>query len=187
MITWQNKEVKLDTFQHDFKHRNNWFNGRKQYIEISRVSQEQHNDRQRKSMRWIIAWQYYKQNQYIGNKPEIKLPLTRENLLRYVAVYPRVNYLDMPHVEPFRQLESIYSPSYPSQPNSVIMVEGSMKVLTGRYASDYSMDSSDIDNNDYPHQRHRVAKSNKNIRPSDSDDDTTQTMKVMYKSTKKCK
>ena len=103
----------------------------------------------------------------IGNRPEAKLFPTRDNLLKYIAIYPGADF-NVAHLEPYQPIGNIFSAKYPDYPNSTTMVEDLTSIAVGRLESDYSTHSGD---DGCPHPR---MKKNKTTRPSslDNNDDS---------------
>ena len=97
----------------------------------------------------------------IGNRPEAKLFPTRDNLLKYTAIYPGADF-NVAHVEPYQPIGNIFSANYPDYPDSTTMVDDPTSVAMGRLESDYSTDSGD---DGYPHPRIKTTS-------SDDDDDS---------------
>ena len=95
----------------------------------------------------------------IGNRPEAKLFPTRDNLLKYTAIYPGADF-NVVLVEPYQPIGNIFNANYPDYPDSTTMVEDPTSIAVGRLESDYSTDSNSGDGG-YPHPR---MKKNKTIR-----------------------
>ena len=105
----------------------------------------------------------------IGNRPEAKLFPTRDNLLKYTAIYPGADF-NVAHVKPYQPIGNIFSTNYPDYPDSTTMVEDPTSIAVGRLESDYSTDSNSGDDG-YPHPRIKRNKTNKMTRPSSLDND----------------
>ena len=105
----------------------------------------------------------------IGNRPEANLFPTRDNLLKYTAIYPGVNF-NVTHIEPYQPSGNIFSANYPNYPDLTTMVEDPTSIAMGRLEGSYSMDISDNAGDDgYLHPRIKRNKMNKTTRPSSSD------------------